>query len=126
MLFRLESPELAANLQGRSDDPAAAEWQAEADRAQAQLDELSTAYAEQLIGLQEWLTARSAIEQRLQTARKKLATLNRVTALDGYLGNASELREEWPAMPLKPPGRDHRRDPRPRRHRPRHPRPQHA
>ena len=92
VLFRLDSPELAASLQGRSDDPAAAEWQAEADRAQAQLDELATAYAEQLIGLQEWLTARGAIEQRLQAARKKLATLNRVTALDGYLGNASELR----------------------------------
>ena len=30
----------------------------------------------------------------------KLATLNRVTALDGYLGNATELRGEWPSMPL--------------------------
>ena len=100
VLFRLDSPELAASLQGRSDDPAAAEWHSEADRAQAQLDELATAYAEQLIGLQEWLTARGAIEQRLQAARKKLATLNRMTALEGYLGNASELREEWAAMPL--------------------------
>jgi hypothetical protein len=84
----------------RSEDPAAAEWQAEAERAQAQLDELATAYAEQLIGLQEWLTARGAIEQRLQSARKQLAMLNRITALDGYLGNASELRSEWPTMPL--------------------------
>ena len=100
VLFRLDSPELAASLHGRSDDPAAAEWQAEAERAQAQLDELATAYAEQLIGLQEWLTARGEIEQRLQTARKKLAALNQATALDGYLGNASELREEWPTMPL--------------------------
>ena len=47
---RLDSPELATSLQGRSEEPAAAEWQAEADRAQAQLDELATAYAEQLIG----------------------------------------------------------------------------
>lgn len=100
VLFRLDSPELAATLRGRSDDPAAAEWQVEADRAQAQLDELATAYAEQLIGLQEWLTARAGIEQRLQAARKKLATLNRITALDGWLGNASELRAEWPTMPL--------------------------
>jgi site-specific DNA recombinase len=100
VLFRLDSPELAASLHGRGDDPAAAEWQAEADRAQAQLNELASAYAEQLIGLQEWLTARGAIEQRLQAARRKLATLNRLTALDGYLGNASELRQEWPEMPL--------------------------
>jgi hypothetical protein len=100
VLFRLDTPELAARLDGRSDDPAAAEWQAEADRAQAQLDELATAYADQQIGLQEWLTARGKIEQRQQTARKKLATLNQITALDGYLGNASELRQEWPSMPL--------------------------
>jgi site-specific DNA recombinase len=100
VLFRLDSPELAATLHGRSEDPAAAEWQLEAERAQAQLDELAAAYAQQLIGLQEWLTARNGIEQRLQAARKKLATLNQVTALDGYLGSASELREEWESMPL--------------------------
>jgi site-specific DNA recombinase len=100
VLFRLDSPELAASLQGRSDDPVAAEWQAEAERAQAQLDELATAYAQQLISLQEWLTVRNEIEQRLQAARKKLATLNRVSALDGYLGGASELRQEWETMPL--------------------------
>lgn len=100
VLFRLDSPELAARLQGRTEDPAAAEWQTEAERAQDQLDELARAYAGQLIGLQEWLTARSAIEQRLQGARKKLATLNRASALHGYLGNASELRETWLTMPL--------------------------
>lgn len=100
VLFRLDSPELAASLQGRADNPAAAEWQVEAERAQGRLDELAGAYAEERIGLQEWLTARGGIEQRLQAARKKLATLNQVTALDGYLGNASELREQWPTMPL--------------------------
>lgn len=100
VLFRLDSPELAATLEGRSDDPAAAEWQAEAERAQAQLDELAKAYADQLIGLQEWLTARGGIEQRREAARKKLASLNQASALDGYLGNAGELREQWPTMPL--------------------------
>lgn len=100
VLFRLDSPELVASLQGRSDDPAAAEWQIEAERVQAQLDELATAYAQQRISLQEWLTARGQIEQRLPAARKKLATLNRVSALDGYLGGANELRQEWETMPL--------------------------
>jgi DNA invertase Pin-like site-specific DNA recombinase len=99
-LFRLDSPKLVANLQGRSDDPAAAEWQAEAERAEAKMDELSALYANDQIGMREWLAARAGIEQRLQAAKKKLATLNRVTALDGYLGNASELRKEWSSMPL--------------------------
>src|SRR5262249_57936844 len=88
VLFRLDSPDLAATLEGRTDDPAAAEWQAEAERTQTRLDELATAYAGELIGLQEWLTARSAIEQRLQAARKKLAALNQITALAGFLGSA--------------------------------------
>lgn len=100
VLFRLDTPELAATLQGRTDDPAAAEWQAEAERAQERLDELANAYAEEQIGLQEWLTARGTIEQRLQAARKRLAMLNQVSAVDGYLGHASELRDEWPTMPL--------------------------
>jgi site-specific DNA recombinase len=100
VLHRLDSPELAAMLQGRTEDPAAGEWQAEAERAQAQLDELASAYAEQLIGLQEWLTARGAIEQRLHAARKQLAALNHTSALGGYVGNASELRSEWAEMPL--------------------------
>lgn len=100
VLYRLDTPKLASALQGRSDDPAAVQWQAEAEQAQAQLDELATAYSQQLIGLQEWLTARAGIEQRLQAARKKLATLSQASALDGYLGNASVLREEWETMPL--------------------------
>jgi DNA invertase Pin-like site-specific DNA recombinase len=100
VLFRLDSPELASALQGRSEEPAAAEWQAEAERAQERLNELASAYAQEQFGLQEWLTARGDIEQRLQNARKKLAALNRVSALDGYLGNASELRDQWPMMPL--------------------------
>ena len=100
VLFRLDSPDLAATLQGRSEDPAAAEWQAEAERAQAHLEELARAYAAESFGLREWLAARDPIEQRLQASRKKLAALNQASALDGYLGNASELRSEWPTMPL--------------------------
>jgi hypothetical protein len=100
VLFRLDSPELAASLQGRSEDPAAAEWQAEAERAQERLDELAAAYADDQFGLQEWLTARGKLEHRRETARKKLSALNRFTALDGFLGNANELREQWRTMPL--------------------------
>ena len=100
VLHRLDSPELAATIDGHTDDPAAGEWQTEAERAQAQLDELASAYAQQQIGLQEWLVARGAIEQRRQAARKQLATLNHTAALAGYVGNASELRRGWPSMPL--------------------------
>lgn len=100
VLHRLDSPELAALLAGRQDDPDAEQWQCEAERAQAQLDELARAYANQQIGLQEWLTARGPIEQRLQAARKRLAALNRTSALAGHVGNAAGLRERWRDLPL--------------------------
>ena len=100
VLHRLDSPELAAALSGRQDEPAVEQWQREVERAQAQHDELALAYADQKIGLQEWLTARGPIEQRLQTARKRLAALNRTSAIAGHIGNATALREQWPTLPL--------------------------
>ena len=45
VLFRLDSPELAASLQAEAMTRRRREWQAEAERAQAQLDELAAAYA---------------------------------------------------------------------------------
>ena len=100
VLYRLDTPEFAAILNGRQDDPAAEQWQGEVERAQAHLDELARAYADEQIGLHEWLTARGPIEQRLQAARKRLAQLNRTAALDEHVGNAAGLRERWQALPL--------------------------
>ena len=40
------------------------------------------------------------IEQRVTDARKRLARLNRTSALDGHVGNASDLRERWASLPL--------------------------
>jgi len=100
VLHRLDSPELAAALAGASDDPDAERVQADIDQDQAQLDELAHAYGERMIGLSEWLGARKPIEERLTTAKRKLARLGRVSALDGHVGSASALRERWADLPL--------------------------
>jgi site-specific DNA recombinase len=100
VLYRLDSPELAAALNGSGGDPDAERVQAEADQEQAQLDELAQAYGEKQIGLSEWLAARAPIEQRLTAARKQLARFNRTSALDGHVGHASELRERWGKLTL--------------------------
>ena len=47
VLHRLDSPELAAALNGRPDDPEGAGWQAEIEQAQEQLDELAGMWANQ-------------------------------------------------------------------------------
>jgi site-specific DNA recombinase len=101
ILYRLDSPELHAALEGRQQSqPESERWWAEADAAQAQLDELATAYGEQQITLKEWLAARKPIEQRLTTARKRLAKTARSTVLDDYAGNADALREHWDSLDL--------------------------
>ena len=100
VLWRIDSPELAAALNGRQDEPDAERWQAEADAARAQLEELATAYGEQQITMGELLAARKPIEARLTAARKQLGKLTRTTALDGYLGNRDALRETWNTLDL--------------------------
>jgi hypothetical protein len=101
VLHRLDSPELPRALNGSaSADPAGEEWQAEVERAQAQLDELAQMWAEREITRGEWVTARAPIEKRLDTAKRRLAAINRTTELTPHVGNAQELREQWQTMTL--------------------------
>jgi site-specific DNA recombinase len=100
VLSRLDSPELAASLNGSMDDPDGAVWQAEIEQAEAQLAELAQLFGQQEISRQEWLAARPPIEQRLTVAKKRLAALNRTTALTPHIGNAADLRERWRGLSL--------------------------
>ncbi|MGZ4417210.1 MAG: recombinase family protein [Gaiellaceae bacterium] len=101
VLHRLDSPELPKALNGRvSTDPAGEEWQAEIERAQEKLDELSELWAADEITRREWVKARAPIEKRLDTAKRRLAAINRTTQLTPHLGNAEELRQQWETMTL--------------------------
>lgn len=100
VLYRLDSPELAAALSGRSEDPDADRWQQEIEQSKQQLDELAAMYGRREVGLSEWQSARSPIEHRVTQAKKRLAQLSRTSALAGHIGNAAGLREQWPSLPL--------------------------
>ena len=101
VLYRLDSPELAAALAGSTvADPDSDRWQAEIDQSQAQLTELAQMWAAKEINRVEWQAARVPIEARVTDAKKQLSKLGRVSALDGHVGNASGLRERWPDLPL--------------------------
>jgi hypothetical protein len=84
----------------RLDRPAGEEWQPEVERAQEQLVELAEMWAEREITRGEWVSARAPIENRLDTAKRLLAAINRTTELTPHLGNAKELREQWETMTL--------------------------
>ena len=100
VLHRLESPLLPEAIRRPADDTKGAEWQAEAERAQAKLDELSDMWAADEITRGEYLKARAGIEKRLNAARKKLAQLTRQAALVPFIGDAKRVRAEWPHMTL--------------------------
>jgi site-specific DNA recombinase len=100
VLYRLDTPELAAALSGAPDDVQGERLQAELESAQAHLDELGRTYGERSIGLSEWLAARAPIEARLSAAKKQLARLSRVSVLDGHVGGGVALREAWATLPL--------------------------
>ena len=101
VLHRLDSPELPKALNGSvTTDPAGEQCQIEIERAQEQLDELAELWAEEEITRREWVKARAPIDKRLDTAKRRLAAINRTTQLTPHLGNAQELRQQWEALTL--------------------------
>ena len=99
VLYRLDSPELAATLDGLTppDD--------EGDRAnlatdRAQLEELATAYGDRLVTFPEYLAARKPIEARIEAGKRLLARLTRTEAITPYVGKAAALRATWADLPL--------------------------
>ena len=100
VLRRLESPRLPEARRRRGDDSNGADWQAEIERRQGQLDDLAALWAEGDITRGEWLNARAPIEKRLTAAKKKLAALNRTTVLLPFIDDTKLLRDSWQTMTL--------------------------
>jgi site-specific DNA recombinase len=99
VLHRLDAPDLPRALNDSTTDDGS-EWQAEIEQTQAKLDELAELWAEGTIGRSEWLKARAPLEKRQTLAKKRLAALNRTTALEPHLGDVAGLREKWAEMNL--------------------------
>ncbi len=100
VLHRLDSPVLAAAMNGGGGDPDAERIQHELDEATHHLDELARAYGDRAITLPEWFAARAPIEQRMEIAKRQLARLGRVSVVQGHVGHASALRKTWRDLPL--------------------------
>ncbi len=101
VLLRLDTPDLAAALDGRTSTDAAMAGIADAiaeDRAQ--LEELAGAYAAKQITMREWLTARKAIEARIADADRRLARSTRSDALAGLPGHGARLSQSWAELNL--------------------------
>ena len=101
VLYRLDTPELAAALAGeRAGDERAAALSDEIAQDRAQLDELATLYGNKEITAAEWSAARRPIDARLRTAERQLSQASNHRHLDGLIGHGGKLREQWSTLNL--------------------------
>ncbi len=101
VLYRLDTPELAAALTGqaaRDTETAAMSDALAQDRAH--LDELAQLYGDRKINSREWMTARSPIETRVKDLERRLARATGNGALAAIIGNGESLRAQWIDLPL--------------------------
>ena len=101
VLYRLDSPDLADGLAGRATSQTHTAQLHEAVAADsAQLEELAELYGTKAITAAEWIAARKPIEARLSATRRQLASASQTTAIDSWVGNATQLRERWEGLNL--------------------------
>ncbi|KRE61112.1 recombinase family protein [Nostocoides sp. Soil756] len=101
VLYRLDTPDLAAAIDGRTRADQSAVALSETIAADhAQLEELAQLYAAKAITAAEWLAARKPIEARLTTNQRRQAHRAGSSVLAGHIGNGSALRAQWPTMNL--------------------------
>lgn len=101
VLYRLDTPELAAALTGRADnDNEAAALSDALASDREQLDDLAAIYAEKRIKVREWMAARGPIEERINDTERRLSRLTRTETLTGLPGHGKELRARWAEMNL--------------------------
>jgi len=101
VLFRLDTPQLEAVLNGRAlQAPHTTALQAAVDADVAQLEELAQLYADRAITAAEWVQARRTIEERLSQARRRLVSAMGAQDAFHYIGQGSVLRGQWPTLNL--------------------------
>lgn len=101
VLYRLDSPELAAALSGRaSEDAQTAALSDSLGEDRMLLDELARLLADRQIAMREWMTARKPIEDRIADTERRLARLTRTGPLTGLVGTGTDLRTKWEGVAL--------------------------
>jgi site-specific DNA recombinase len=101
VLQRLDSPEMADALAGKSsDDASAAALHDQVQTDTARLQELAELWADGELDAGQWRAARSRLEQRVAASRKAISRLRGASVVDGWVGNATELRDRWEGLNL--------------------------
>jgi len=101
VLYRLDTPELAAALAGQVHLDAHSAALADAISAdEEQLDTLAVAHANHKITMREWLTARKVIDDRVTLNRRRLRRTSTTSQLADLAGQGDALRTQWSTLNL--------------------------
>ena len=101
VLYRLDTPELAAALTGQAAQDEHTSAIADAVAAdRVQLDELAVLYANKQIAAREWMSARTPIEARMTDNERRLSRMTRMDPLAGIVGHGTALHVQWPELNL--------------------------
>jgi DNA invertase Pin-like site-specific DNA recombinase len=101
VLTRLDSPELAEALAESDKANAGADDAVEAlARDRERMEELGRLWANGEIPTAGWKTANAALQQRIETAERRLASQAGTSALVGLPGNGAALRAQWDSLSI--------------------------
>ncbi len=93
----LDGPELVASRDA-ADPPDTSV--AEVDAAEAKLRELAQQWASDELSKDEWMAARSAVENRLRSARRAVSSRRHLTLVAEHTGHGAQLRADWDGLPF--------------------------
>jgi len=101
VLFRLDTPELAAALAGKTaDDERATELSKQLADDVDLMAELSLMFANREISRLEWMNARRPIEDRIEATERQLARSTGSNTLIGLAGDGKALAQSWADLNL--------------------------
>jgi site-specific DNA recombinase len=101
VLTRLDSPQLADVLAGRSSvDADVAALSAQLDADTARLDELAALYANGAVTAREWIAARDPITARIAETRRAIAQATDATDVHELAGTGHLLRYQWDGLDI--------------------------
>jgi hypothetical protein len=82
---------------GGGDDPTSAE---SSTTTEAPSTQLAQDYAAREITHKEWLTARGAVQARIDAAKRRLSRISSTHRIEDYVGQSDLLRDAWTDLPL--------------------------
>ena len=101
VLFRLDTPELAAALtEVRHADTETDHLAAALAEDQAMLAQVTKDYTDKAISHDAWITAQRLVQARVDATKRRLSRISPTGRIDEYAGRSEALGEAWADLPL--------------------------